>query len=309
LKKLLSFFRNRFYRAMGWKKRGSKRDRNGKQSPDEGNRVSTFYSFRYMKSSRKISNTPLSREFKDRTQVIGNIQDLVGNHLNQQINAEFFKMQSAGREDIDVKMLGDGRPAVIQFVRPKVLTLIQEDLDKLQKEFNLLKNGVQISNLKTTERKMMSLMNQVAQDKQKTYLARCYSVEPVSCEELQKNLVDKGEITIYQTTPVRVVMSRSLILRTRIVCFESFSIEDNPHYFNLTIRTSAGVYIKELVHGDRGRTSPSVQEALGKKCVIVTLDVVNVHCVLPDLSVKSEGNHSQTDDKRKKTSHSDVPCS
>jgi len=288
---------------MGGRNRGKKRHRNENKTPDDGNRVSTFYSFRYIKSSRKIANTPISGAFKQRADVTGNVQDLVGECLNKQINAEFFQMQSAGREDIDVKMLGDGRPAVIQFIRPKVLTLTQEELDKLQKEFNLQNNGVEITNLKTTERKMMSLMNTVAQEKEKTYLARCYSVDPVSSEELQKNLIDIGKITIHQETPIRVVMSRSLQVRTRNVCYESFSIEDDPHYFNITIRTSAGVYIKELIHGDRGRTWPSVQETLGKKCVIVTLDVLNVHCVLPDLSAKNEGDLSlQTEDKRNKTS-------
>lgn len=284
---------------MGRRDRGNKRQR----SDDEGSRVSTFYSFRYRKNSRTISNSPINEKFKERTQVTGNVQDLVGEVLNKRIKAESFKMQSAGREDIDVRMLGTGRPAVLQFVRPEVLTLTQEELNELQKKVNLQESGVEITDLRTTEKKTMSMMNAVAQNKEKTYGARCYSVDPVSRDELQKKLIDIGKITIHQTTPIRVLMSRSLLVRKRAVCYESFSIEDDPHYFYITVRTSAGTYIKELVHGDRGRTRPSVQEVLGKKCVIATLDVLNVHCVLPDLSLKSEEDLSAgTGEKRKKTS-------
>jgi tRNA pseudouridine synthase 10 len=44
--------------------------------------------------------------------------------------------------------------------------------------------------------------------------------------------------------------------------------------FKLDIKTQAGTYIKEFVHGDFGRTQPSLGHLLGGVCVdILALDV------------------------------------
>lgn len=50
-----------------------------------------------------------------------------------------------------------------------------------------------------------------------------------------------------------------------------------PHYFNLRLRTQAGTYVKEFVHGDLGRTRPSVGSLLGCRTEILQLDVLEVH--------------------------------
>lgn len=46
-------------------------------------------------------------------------------------------------------------------------------------------------------------------------------------------------------------------------------------YFRLELNTQAGTYIKEFVHGDFGRTQPSLGDLLGSVNVdILALDVV-----------------------------------
>jgi hypothetical protein len=49
------------------------------------------------------------------------------------------------------------------------------------------------------------------------------------------------------------------------------------HFFYLNMSTQAGVYIKEFVHGDHGRTRPSVGELLGCRTDILQLDVVKLY--------------------------------
>ena len=44
----------------------------------------------------------------------------------------------------------------------------------------------------------------------------------------------------------------------------------------LHVLASAGTYIKELVHGDLGRTIPSIGQILNSECDILQLDVTNV---------------------------------
>lgn len=51
----------------------------------------------------------------------------------------------------------------------------------------------------------------------------------------------------------------------------------NPHYFTLHVLASAGTYIKEFVHGDLGRTVPSIGSLLDSEADILQLDVTQVY--------------------------------
>jgi tRNA pseudouridine synthase 10 len=44
----------------------------------------------------------------------------------------------------------------------------------------------------------------------------------------------------------------------------------------MKIRCQGGLYVKELVTGDEGRTTPSVSEILKNKAKPIKLDVLNV---------------------------------
>jgi len=44
----------------------------------------------------------------------------------------------------------------------------------------------------------------------------------------------------------------------------------------MIVRCQGGLYVKELVSGDEGRTSPSVSELLGFEAKTLKLDVLNV---------------------------------
>jgi tRNA pseudouridine synthase 10 len=45
----------------------------------------------------------------------------------------------------------------------------------------------------------------------------------------------------------------------------------------LQVRTQAGLYVKELISGDGGRTRPSAAEVLGVPAACAELDVIAVH--------------------------------
>ena len=47
----------------------------------------------------------------------------------------------------------------------------------------------------------------------------------------------------------------------------------DEHHFRLKMTTQAGTYVKEFVHGDLGRTTPSLCTILEKECDIIELDV------------------------------------
>jgi tRNA pseudouridine synthase 10 len=47
----------------------------------------------------------------------------------------------------------------------------------------------------------------------------------------------------------------------------------DDHHFKINMTTQAGTYVKEFVHGDLGRTEPSLCTILNKECDILELDV------------------------------------
>lgn len=73
--------------------------------------------------------------------------------------------------------------------------------------------------------------------------------------------------TIFKIYPRRAIASRERTIH-------SLRAERlDPHHFQLYLETQAGTYVKEFVHGDFGRTVPSLGNLLGAECDIMELDV------------------------------------
>lgn len=70
-----------------------------------------------------------------------------------------------------------------------------------------------------------------------------------------------SHVQITQKTPLRVLHRRSALTRTRHIYSMSAAML-NDHYFVLNVITSAGAYVKEFVHGDLGRTFPSISSVI-----------------------------------------------
>ena len=88
-------------------------------------------------------------------------------------------------------------------------------------------------------------------------------------------------LKLAQRTPERVAHRRSDLIRKRTV-FEAHSpfIEINEHgerEIEFTLRCESGTYVKETVHGDNGRTQPSVAALIKAKCNVLWLDVGDIH--------------------------------
>eukprot|EP01035_Chromulina_nebulosa_P016906 gene16906-22395_t len=82
-------------------------------------------------------------------------------------------------------------------------------------------------------------------------------------------------LEIIQKTPLRVLHRRSLISRKRYI-YDINTILINPHFFIMKLITSAGAYVKEFVHGDVGRTEPSISSILDSQADILQLDVIGL---------------------------------
>jgi tRNA pseudouridine synthase 10 len=95
-------------------------------------------------------------------------------------------------------------------------------------------------------------------------------------ETLKYNISLLAQSPIRQRTPTRVAHRRADKIRKRSIHeIDSEVLSDGRAVVELT--TDGGLYIKELLHGDEGRTEPSLSSLLGKKVNVEILDVTGVH--------------------------------
>ena len=167
-------------------------------------------------------------------------------------------------------MLGSGRPFVLEIKEPIIRKI---DLNKLEKEINEINQGkTQYHNLKFTHRNRKAEIKVSSPDAYKIYKALVECDSPYNKDKLAV-LSELGEI--HQQTPIRVSHRRADKVRIKHVLDLSCEEIDDNH-FEMTIKTEGGLYIKELISGDEGRSQPNVADELGVKAVCKQLDVIEV---------------------------------
>ncbi|WP_456371513.1 tRNA pseudouridine(54/55) synthase Pus10 [Methanocaldococcus sp.] len=198
------------------------------------------------------------------------VEEIVAKPFLEATKGTDAKFHGAGREDIDVRMLGDGRPFVLEIKEPKIRKI---DLNKLAEEVN--KDGrVEILNLEFGKREDKVIIKNTPH--KKTYRALVECSEKINEEELKLLEKELENRTIYQKTPKRVLHRRADLERVRKVYKVKVNKVDDNH-FEMIIYCDGGLYIKELISGDDGRTYPSVSSILNKQCICKELDVLKVH--------------------------------
>ena len=198
------------------------------------------------------------------------VEELISEHILKATNGYEAKFHGAGREDIDVLMLGSGRPFVLEIKEPKIRKI---DLNKLETEINEINQGkTQYHNLKVTHRNRKAEIKVSSPDAYKVYNALVECDEAYDVEKLSE-LSQLGEI--HQQTPIRVSHRRADKVRIKHVLDLSCEVIDETH-FEMTIKTEGGLYIKELISGDEGRSQPNVADKLGVKAICKQLDVIEV---------------------------------
>ena len=74
---------------------------------------------RYLKLSREVSQSPWIAKEKETGTKIDSVQTLLGEEIKSKIfGADEILLHGSGREDIDVRMLGRGRPFILEFINP-----------------------------------------------------------------------------------------------------------------------------------------------------------------------------------------------
>ena len=198
------------------------------------------------------------------------VEELISEHFLKATQGREAKFHGAGREDIDVLMLGSGRPFVLEIKEPKIRKL---DLEAMEKQINEVNEGkTAYHNLHVCERRRKAEIKQSSPDTYKVYEALVKCDEAFDTSDLEK-LLKLNEI--HQQTPLRVLRRRADKVRIKHVLDLSYDVVDETT-FRMRIKTEGGLYIKELISGDEGRSNPNVSEILGVRAVCEQLDVIEV---------------------------------
>eukprot|EP00754_Rhynchopus_humris_P034411 Rhum_TRINITY_DN15745_c0_g1::Rhum_TRINITY_DN15745_c0_g1_i1::g.161971::m.161971/K07583/PUS10; tRNA pseudouridine synthase 10 len=190
------------------------------------------------------------------------------------------KFHSAGREDMDVRMFGNGRPFLLEVPNPCRKHFTDEELRATEDAVNSSDGCVEVTpgSMKLVPRQYFLDLAEASEKKQKQYRCVVWVAKEVTADLLAR--LEAKEFTIEQKTPIRVLHRRSALTRPKIIHLLTVADVINKHWLVLDIVTQAGTYIKEFVNGDRGRTTPSVQSLCGCPVDILQLDVTDVFCDL-----------------------------
>jgi len=199
------------------------------------------------------------------------VQDMIGPILMKRAQGEEDFFHGMGREDIDARMLGNGRPFVSEVRRPRKRTV---DLESVQREINeAAKALVEVEGLRMSSRAEMRAIKESTHPK--TYRVKVRFQAPVSHGKLNEVVGALAGKPISQLTPNRVAHRRANLERRRTIRdIRIESVSGSEVVF--VVEADSGTYIKELMHGDAGRTRPNVAELVGTPCEVLELDVIRV---------------------------------
>lgn len=213
------------------------------------------------------------------------VQELIARKLLKACGARQGAFHGAGREDIDVLMLGRGRPFVFEVKDAQRDDVdLQAVVDAVHEEFGA---QIQIDPFKVVDRKRVGELKEAHYAKR--YLVGVALGEPAVAEaaelvqpEQLAGLVGR-RLELQQRTPERVAHRRADLVRPREVVIHDLRVApadtdpgEEPVVLELDLETQHGTYVKEFVSSDGGRTEPSLASLLGVPARCVRLDVLDI---------------------------------
>ena len=199
------------------------------------------------------------------------VEQLTTPPVLEAMDGEEAVFHGAGREDVDALMLGTGRPFMIEVKQPRRRDV---DTDALEGEINEFADGrVEVKGLRRATHEMVERVKQL--DADKTYRATVAFDAPVEEEALRDALAELEGATVDQRTPHRVDQRRADVVRQRTVLSVDGELTGEREA-TVEIRGEGGLYVKELISGDEGRTDPSLAGLLGAGAEVTALDVLSV---------------------------------
>ena len=200
------------------------------------------------------------------------VEEIVEKPFLEAAGSSKASFHAAGREDIDARMLGRGRPFVVEVDEPRRRFL---DLQRLEKRVNDEGKGrVKVSNLRFGDKSAVRKLKrgEMSQKEYRVLVGFEDEIRKGDLRLLEKNLKN---VLVSQRTPNRVLHRRADLTREKYI-YDVKVKKLSLRKAEMRIRCQGGLYVKELVSGDEGRTTPNVSQILENKAKPLKLDVLNV---------------------------------
>jgi len=169
-------------------------------------------------------------------------------------------------------MLGRGRPFVIEVSKPKKRFI---DLKLIEDQVNFDAVGkVEVSGLRFATKDVVRHLKK-GEGAQKEYSLLAEFENELSIQDLHKIEEQLSGACIKQQTPQRVLHRRADLIREKYI-YQVKVKKVSLRRALLEILCQGGLYVKELVSGDEGRTVPNVSNLLNNRAKTLKLDVLNV---------------------------------
>ncbi|MDT7889811.1 MAG: tRNA pseudouridine(54/55) synthase Pus10 [Desulfurococcales archaeon] len=175
-----------------------------------------------------------------------------------------------GREDIDARMLGTGRGVVIEVKSPRRR---RASLGEVEEFLNRFRDLVEFKVLGYSSRWDVRVNKKRSNEARKIYRILALVGREIREEDIRRLEDELRDRDILQRTPSRALYRRSDKERIKHV-YEVRCVKIAGNLLECLLEASGGLYIKELVSGDGGRTRPSFSEILRTEAICIELDVV-----------------------------------
>jgi len=239
-----------------------------------------FVTGRYRKLQRGVSHSAwfLQEGEQRKGDYATSVEEEITHDLIALCHTNTITFASSGREDIDVRMLGNGRPFACKILNP---LCVPDQINELNPKNG---HGTYIDILQLQyhifDKSQFDLMNKTIANKRKRY--RCVVITSQKIPKSVEKLQFKVPFTLNQNTPLRVLHRRAPLIRKKTIHALNIVEWINDFCFLLDIETSSGTYVKEFCHGDFGRSTPSLTDLIDEfegECDIIQLDVMDL---IPD---------------------------
>ncbi|MEM4566930.1 MAG: tRNA pseudouridine(54/55) synthase Pus10 [Sulfolobales archaeon] len=227
----------------------------------------TYILCRYVKLGRRVSQVRWVSKDGVRKYPIA-VEDVV-EPLIKLFDAEELQLHTIGREDVDVRVLGSGRPLVIELKQAKDKRVGIEEVAKSVPHNELITLLID----RYAEPKYIREFK--SKKALKVYRLLILSKKPLSSEEAELLVREFSNRVVRQKVPTRILRRRDDTVHLKRIYDIKVRLVDE-HLIEMLVKCDDGLYVKELVHGDGGRTYPNMAEVLNSDLTILEVDVIDI---------------------------------
>ncbi|MHA2357206.1 MAG: tRNA pseudouridine(54/55) synthase Pus10 [Candidatus Heimdallarchaeaceae archaeon] len=201
------------------------------------------------------------------------VEEIIENKAIELTKGDKGVLHGAGREDIDARMLGSGRPFVLEIISPRIRNINLKNLQETTNGFG--KGKVEVKDFRYSTKKELIHLKNSAEQSIKKYRALISFDTPITDKIIKKIDTSFDDTIIDQRTPLRVSHRRADKIRKKKVHSIQSKRVSNSEIESLIV-CDGGCYVKELISGDEERSSPSISEVAGVKAICTELDVLEI---------------------------------